>query len=198
VAARLIRALALRIQANEASPLITVSIAGVDNTMADLASRAFGKHADSSSLTNIPDDDAFLLTFASTFCLPQNASWTMFRLPKKLSSLVISELRTGPLNMGSWLRTTQKGGSIGRIGHTSPASVEWTHLWNRKRKLSEPDLHAHLPNGSGQERLAKDVESELAPFKSRFVPLARPVSWLDTKTPSTAQTTDTFAPLNGS
>jgi hypothetical protein len=39
IAGRLTQALALRIHANEASPFISVSIAGVDNTMADLSSR---------------------------------------------------------------------------------------------------------------------------------------------------------------
>jgi hypothetical protein len=41
IAGRLTRALALRIHANEASPLILVSIAGVKNRMADVASRTF-------------------------------------------------------------------------------------------------------------------------------------------------------------
>jgi hypothetical protein len=41
VAGILTRALAMRIHANEASPLVSVSIAGTDNTMADAASRTF-------------------------------------------------------------------------------------------------------------------------------------------------------------
>jgi hypothetical protein len=194
VAARLVRALALRIQANAASPLITVSIAGIHNTMADVASRAFGPTTPIPTTT--PDDD-FLHQFSSTFPLPQAASWHMYRLPNKLSSLVISELRTGPLNMGSWLRITRKGGSIGHIGATSPSRVEWTPRFNRKRKPSAPALSALLPSGSGQERLARDVESELAPFKSRFVPSARRVNWLDSPTRSTAATRNTSDPSNG-
>ena len=51
VAARLVRALAIRLHTNQASPLITWSIAGVRNVMADTASRVFnnatrrGKHS---------------------------------------------------------------------------------------------------------------------------------------------------------
>jgi hypothetical protein len=196
VAARLVRALALRIQANSASPLITVSIAGIHNTMADIASRTFGPATATSHTATTTSDDAFLRHFASSFPLPQNASWTMFRLPTKLKSLVISELRHGPLNMGSWLRITRKGGSIGSTGPNSQSPVVWTPCYTRKRKRSDPELSAPLPSGSGQGRLAKDIVSELAPFRSRYVPSARPANWRDTKIPSTAPTNDTSAPSN--
>jgi len=101
VAARLIRALSLRIQVNEASPLITVSIAGTENVMADVVSRPFGSKA--TDVIDTADDDVFLHEFSRRFPLPQNASWTMFRLPNKICSLVISELQHNPSRMESWL-----------------------------------------------------------------------------------------------
>ena len=69
VARGLLRALALRQRVQRSSPLITLSIAGVDNVMADVSSRSFcggGGWA----RANLSDDD-FLLRFNSQFPLPQ-------------------------------------------------------------------------------------------------------------------------------
>jgi len=102
VAARLIRALALRVMINASSPIISLSIAGTDNVMADVASRAFGPKNECTDMHQHADDE-FLLMFNARFPLPQGGSWTMFQFPSKLTTLVISELRKGPLNLGSWL-----------------------------------------------------------------------------------------------
>jgi hypothetical protein len=67
VTGRLTRALALRIHAkNEASPLISVSIAGVHNTMADMASRTFSRNSATAGTFNYSDSD-FLQSFATSF-----------------------------------------------------------------------------------------------------------------------------------
>jgi hypothetical protein len=68
VAGRLVRALALRIYANEASPLISVSIAGVDNKMADMASSTFSRHPAAPNTFHITDKE-FLQSFSASFPL---------------------------------------------------------------------------------------------------------------------------------
>ena len=185
VAARLVRALSLRIQVNEASPLITVSIAGTDNVMADVASRAFGSQA--TDIIDTADDDVFLHDFSHRFPLPQGDSWTMFRLPNKVCSLVISELRLSPSRMESWLRITRKGAAIGRIGDPSQQHVAWSPTCNMKRKRSEAASSPPLLSGSGQARAVKDVRSELKRFRSRYAPSARPANWTDVLTRFTEQ-----------
>lgn len=184
IAAKLVRALALRIQANEASPLISLSIAGIENEMADVASRAFGKAQAHPRLNYLAADD-FLLMFNSTFPLPQGNSWTMFQLNDKLSTLVISELRNIPSNLGSWLRITKNGGSIGRIGGSSPGTVEWSPGSNarQQRKRSRPS--PVTLSGSGQVTSAEATKSGLKRFKSRFAPSARPANWKGSQTQST-------------
>jgi hypothetical protein len=72
VAGRLTRALAMRIHANEASPLVSVSIAGVDNRMADFSSRTFSRNSATADTFTIPDE-VFLHTFSTAFPL-QNDS----------------------------------------------------------------------------------------------------------------------------
>jgi hypothetical protein len=69
IASRLTQALAMRIHANEASLLISVSITGVDNTsMADLSSRTFNRNSVSANRFKISDADFFHF-FADSFPL---------------------------------------------------------------------------------------------------------------------------------
>jgi hypothetical protein len=87
---------------NRSSHLAAISIAGINNPMADLASRSFkktGVHGNY-DLT----DPAFLTKFNSDFALPQDNSWLMLRLHDTVSSLVFSVLRGQTPPMGSWLR----------------------------------------------------------------------------------------------
>jgi hypothetical protein len=88
VASRLARALALRIRANEASPIISVSIAGVNDQMADIVSRTFTRTSATSKTFTLSDDE-FLQKNSDSFPL-QNASWRVFRVSSKLSSRIFS------------------------------------------------------------------------------------------------------------
>jgi hypothetical protein len=99
VAGRLVRALAMRIHVNEASPLVSVSIAGTDNKMADMASRTFSRHSAQRDTFDTSDIE-FLHLFAATFPI-QNDSWRVFRLSDKLTSKVCSELRGEASTLGS-------------------------------------------------------------------------------------------------
>jgi hypothetical protein len=87
VASRLARALALRIHANEALPLISVSIAGVNNQMADIALRTFSRTLAMSETFTL-SDNKFLQQFSDSFPL-QNTSWRVFRVSSKLSSPIV-------------------------------------------------------------------------------------------------------------
>ena len=117
IAGRLTRALAMRIHINEASPLTSLSIAGINNTMADTASRTFHHNTATDHTFSIHDDE-FLLTFNSSFPL-QNCLWQGFRLSNKLASRVFSELKGEASMLVSWQRLTRKGSAIGTIGNDS-------------------------------------------------------------------------------
>jgi hypothetical protein len=167
VAGRLTRALALRIHTNQASPLISVSIAGVNNEMADVASRTFNKK--SATPTTFQYSDAeFLQFFSSTFPL-QDGSWSVFRLSNKLTSQIFSELRGKTSTLASWLRITQTGSAIGHFGPTtSPPSLEWTPCSPVCTTPNVSNSSLVSLTGSGGVTTAMALRSELAPFKSRF------------------------------
>ena len=100
IAGQLTQALAMHIHVNEASPLISHSIASVDNTLADMTSQTFHRNTATHETFTLPDDD-FLHLFNSTFPLHDN-SWCSFRLSSKLTSLVVSELRGKASMLVSW------------------------------------------------------------------------------------------------
>jgi hypothetical protein len=121
---QLTRALACRMITNKSSHLAALSIAGIDNPMADLASRSFRKTGVKGNY-NLTDF-AFLTKFNSDFPLPQENSWMMLQLHTVVSSLVFSVLRGETPPMGSWIRPRESACDIGRTGPTSPDCVEWT------------------------------------------------------------------------
>ena len=97
VAMQLIRALALRLKTQNASPLTPLHIAGVQNAMTDIPSRSFG----SIPKWHCPTDSHLLTMFNSMFPLPSQASWNVFQISSAISTRVISILRTNG-RMDEW------------------------------------------------------------------------------------------------
>jgi len=185
VGQRLIRALSLRHCANESSPLAAVSIMGVRNRMADVASRSFRKAGkEPYSLTNF----AFLTQFNSDFPLTQDASWRLFQLATKVSSLVCCELRMQQSPMGSWIRLTTKGHAIGTIGASSCTDMVWTPTCKTSPKTNTSSSFAPSLQESVQELTGEGILSALDRCKRRFAPLARPSNWLENVIPPTTGT----------
>jgi hypothetical protein len=177
VGQQLTRALALRMLVNKSSHLAALSIAGVDNVLADLASRSF-KQTGVKGNYNLSDAE-FLTKFNSDFPLPQNASWLMLRLREKVSSRVFTLLRGETLPTGSWIRLSESGCDIGHIGPTSVSnSMEWTHF-SKELALQNELQSLKLSLGTSVKGTqAEDIKSALAQFRTRFAPSARPSSWL--------------------
>ena len=189
IAGRLLRALALRLRVCRASPLLTISIAGVKNDMADISSRSFGGKAQ----WNFACDDKFLLHFNTRFPLPQNASWRMFRPTSEMSMRVISALLDKKSSQGWWTRLPKNAGSIGTIGRNT--RVQWEsiqhctslpHRMKQKSKCSQLSLA-----GSGEALSASNALSAFKPFKSRFAPLERRSVWHTDTTQCTEVTKNT-------
>jgi hypothetical protein len=68
---RLVQALMMRINVNEASPLVTVSVQGCCSNMADVASCSFKTLSTNFDTANL----SFLQSFNSESPLKQSASW---------------------------------------------------------------------------------------------------------------------------
>ena len=192
---QLTRALTLRMMMNHSSHLAALSIAGIDNDLADLASRSFKKTGVKGNYAL--SDSAFSAKFNSDFPLPQDNSWLMLRLHNKLASLVFTVLRGETLPVGSWLRLKKSGCDIGRIGNTSAgSSTTWTPF--STTHPSHTKLHSSkvLPVMSVKGMQDDDIKSGLAQFRTRYAPSARPSSWISAPTPSTNSTppNDTGSP----
>ena len=181
---QLTRALALRMCANESSHLAPLSIAGVDNDLADLASRSF-KQTGTKGNYDLNDSD-FLTKFNSDFPLQQGKSWLMLRLHTKVSSLVFTLLRGKTPPTGSWLRLKKSACDIGLTGPTSVTnSIKWTRFSeDLKQKHELTSLELSL-TGSVKGMQEEDIRSELARFRQRFAPSGRPLNWTSEPTPST-------------
>ena len=182
---RLVRALMMRINVNQASPLVTVSIQGCRNDMADVASRSFGQGSTTSSTNFDQSNLSFLQSFNSQFPLEQNASWRLFRISSKLSSLLFSELRGLPQSMDSWRRLTRKGNAIGTLGSNSASTITWTP--SSDPEIQQPPLTPCKPlqHSSDVEASAEGGKLALSLFKSRYVPSARNSNWTQNRTPVT-------------
>ena len=181
---QLTRILSLRMLVNKSSHLAALSIAGVDNDLADLASRSFkktGVHGNY-DLT----DEEFLTKFNSDFPLQQGASWLFLRHRDKISSLVFTLLRGETLPTGSWIKLSACDSDIGLTGSTSaPNIMKWipfSKTLRHQHKLQSWELSPVTSVKGGQ---AEDIKSALAQFRMRYAPSARAANWLLNPTRST-------------
>ena len=178
---QLTRALALRMLINQSSHLAALSIAGLDNSLADLASRSF-KQTGVNGNYNLTDTQ-FLTKFNTEFPLQQEASWLMLRLRDSISSRVFTLLRGKTAPTASWLRLSESGCDIGLTGSTSAmTSMEWTPFSKELKSQLRLQSWQLSPVTSVKGMLAEDIESALAQFRMRFAPLARSSNWLSDQT----------------
>jgi hypothetical protein len=178
VAGRLLRMLGMRIHARQASSLTPLNIAGEDNTMADIASRAFktGQYFEAAkNLTSF---------FNSNFPLEQKQSWTEFQIPKELASRVTSCLRGELLPMASLLRLPKIAVNIGHTGNSTPRSAESTLSSPILPNLSETSSSQPSLQGCGRELTAEEIKSKFRASRMRSHPSPRPYSWLENPAPS--------------
>ena len=180
-AGKLLRLLGLRIHVRQASGLTPLNIAGEENTMADVVSRAF-KQGEYEHISH-----NLVHYFNSHFTLPQGTSWTEFLLPTKLVSVVISCLRGQELPMASLLKLPVNVKNTGNIGQHTPPGVEWTHTLNTHRPLKETKLSKDLRPESEGAPTAEGLRSRYQASQTPSLPSQRPLSWLANVVPSTAK-----------
>ena len=175
VAMQLIRALALRLQLAGASPLTPMHIAGVNNSLTDIPSRSFGSDAAWYCKT----DTQLLTLFNKTFPLPNQASWTVFRVSSRIAMRVISILRMKAFTADEWRRLPEKGKLIGSVGSPMSSLWEWTHTFAKRHIRSEFEPCLDLPHGSDQEYMVAKSRSELQQSIALSRPLARRSLWTE-------------------
>ena len=174
IAGQLLKALATRQYLHRTSPLLTVSIQGENNTMADVASRSYTNK----NFTN--SNKTFLQNFNLMFPL-QNNSWKEFHLSPKLFSRVTSCLRGEQSTMASWLKIPKQERNIGLTGKPTQTSSEKTPSSQTAQTVSRSSSPLLLLQGSGQVTTEKDSKSQFKQSLKRNQPSQRPVNWLENR-----------------
>ena len=187
VAQQLIRALALRLKVTGASPLSALHISGVDNQMTDIPSRSFGTPAK----WHYKSDLDLLTFYNQTFPLNQQQnSWSVYQIGSRISTLVLSVLRTQLLDLDVWCRLPRPGQHIGVVG--MPSSHRWasTLIYRTPHSPTESGPSQAFPSSSetGASIVEREVKSELRRLVALSQPLARRSLWpLGSTQPRTKQ-----------
>jgi hypothetical protein len=179
VAARLLRALAIRSRTTEAALPLTTHWPGAQNHHADTAYQSTSKfHSGPNRGESCADDCSFLTLFRSTFYLPQKASWQLQRVPEHQLSLLISTLRGQKLPMQQWM--FNPANATGKSGQpTAPTSDTATHSSRTSKQQSGFKCSWESLPTAVQAFGVEAAKSEPIQLQSRFGTSAGPTSWLD-------------------
>ena len=175
VAADLLMALALRMKVNEASPLTPLHIPEKSNGIADIPSRSFG----GTPKWHCKTDDEFLKLFNSHFPLPNQQSWHLYQIPKKLSTCVISILLMKGSEMAEWRRLPAQKTNTGASGSNMSNLWELTLTWRRTQQSfeNEPGCSWDLQDERVEENLEENAKLQLDQSLQRSRPLDRRSQW---------------------
>ena len=184
IAGYLLRYLGLRMHQAKCSSMVPHHIAGEDNIMADVISRAF-KNGKYFQISN-----NLVSYFNSHFPLAQNESWHECHVPNKLLSSVIACLQGKLLPMESLRRQTQPGKSTGDAGNSMPIQSVSTHSSNPFLPSNVILSQEHLLLGSGQESSEKELRLRWQESRMPSRPSQRPLSWLANQVRSTERKTN--------
>jgi hypothetical protein len=177
--------MALQQRTNESVPPELVSVAGVDNALADIPSRIteyWKPPPHDSNPERAPSDDEFLTFFNTTFPLPQTKSWRVVTPDPVTLSNVISTLRGKRLPLQQWM--TPLGLHAGDGGCSTQPNVDATPSFATAASPSNNKLSWDLPPGFALGSTGET--SKLAPrqLKKPSVRWRKPTCWLATPTPA--------------
>jgi hypothetical protein len=181
---RLLKGLAMRQRLTRSAPPAVFHVAGIENILADVASRPLtgvGSHFhlfEDNPRAMCPTE--FLTIFNSTYLLPQAQPWTSVQPPSDLWSNVISTLRGQKLPLRQW--TTKLDQRPGTTGPSMPASVTSTH--GCATTPSHPSKPTSLPLPQGFVLASSGTRSKLDInlWRRRYVTWHKPCFWPDTTT----------------
>jgi hypothetical protein len=170
---QLVRALALHLQLQRASPLTSLHIAGVDNSLTDIPSRSFGSETKWFCKT----DSDLLHLFNSSFPLPNQGSWTVYHPSSRIATRLISVLRMKVFTLDEWRRLPKPGTNIGPAGKPMSHLWEWTLTYRTPRTQSEHECSQDLQLESDPDITVEDGKYGLIQSLRRSQPLVRRFPW---------------------
>jgi hypothetical protein len=175
VGEQLVQAMALRLKAKKACPVITSHIEGKKNEIADVPSRSFGSNKEWHCETN--SQLLSLSLFNSFFPLPNQTSWTVFQMNHDVVTRITSILQMTHFELEEWRRLPTIGNHVGTIGLASANLWQSIHTC-RIRSSDTESGHSwrsqpQYDKGSTEEGLKCSVAQSLA----QSLPLARRSQW---------------------
>jgi hypothetical protein len=181
---RLLKGFAMRQRSSRSAPPAVFHVAGVENVLADVASRPMpGVPVHFHVLEQSPGDmclKTFLTLFNSSYPLPQMRPWHNVQPDSEVWSNVIQTLRGQPLTLPRW--TIKRGEKASETGQHTPTRATSTRGYacspNRANK------HTSLPLPPGFELASSGMQSKLDInlWKKPCVTWHKPSSWLGTMT----------------
>jgi hypothetical protein len=186
VAYRLLRGLAMRQRMTRSAPPTVYHVAGILNTLADVASRpVHGVASHFHLMEQLPHamcPDTFLTIFASNYPLPQNKPWRSVQPSSALWSNVTSTLRGQRLALQRWMEKPVE--SLGPIGLGTPSNAVSIRGCATLTKPCAKRTSLPLPPGfvlastGEQSKLASNL------WRRPYATWRKPSFWLGTTTPA--------------
>ena len=176
IAQELLKVLASRMAHAQFPPPQIHHIKGLENVLADYASRKFRMKLPDGSKTYLSDDQ-FLTKFNSKFPLQQK-SWRLFRLNTNIVSRICAILLMKRSTMASWRQLTKKGNDFGTIGPPTATHITWTPASPTIAPMSTSPPWKRSPKELEMENFPAALASECKRFKSHYVQSARPSNWM--------------------
>jgi hypothetical protein len=182
IAYRLLRGLAMRQRVTRSAPPTVYHVAGINNILADVASRPIKGLASHFHLMEQSPlcPETFLTFFNSAYPLPQKQPWHSVQPNSGLWSNVISTLRGQRLDLRQW--TGKLAESPGPTGPSTPNSVGLTPGCATSTKLSGKRTSLPLPPGFELESTGERSKLASSLWKRPSVTWRKPSFWLGTTT----------------
>jgi hypothetical protein len=176
---RLLKGLAMRQRVTRSSPPAVYHVAGVRNTLADVASRPVpGVASHFHLLETLPSamcPDTFLTIFDSLYPLPQKRPWRSVQPPSGLWSSVILTLRGQRFGLQQWM--TKPASQPGPTGPCMPDNAVSTPTCATSQSPSSKPTCLPLP--PGLELASSGTQAKLDPslWKRHSVTWRKPSFW---------------------
>jgi hypothetical protein len=184
VAHRLLRGLAMRQRTTHSACPAVISIPGVENTMADVASRRITEIEDTEAHrmfdTHLPPNLQFLTYFAARFPLPQPSCWQIATPMPEMLSNVISTLRGKRLQLQRWTLPPEL--QIGSPGYSMLISAKSTPSSETSHFQSSNNPSWPLPPGFELDPTGMVGKLDSKASKKPSVTWHKPKFWQDSPT----------------
>ncbi len=178
MAGHLLRGLAVMLHCNKAGQLTTVHVPGVDNVMADVASRLAKVQRMFRAVTPLSKTD-FCLLFDTVFPLPNNQAWTLAEVPPRLKLCVFKTLHGKQLALHWW--TGPNATITGEHGRRTAGSTPKTVASN-PQQAREQTNYSRLLSPCGRASTALEIKSKFSQSSGLSGMLPKGWFWTDTLT----------------